>query len=98
MNTYIFQFELPELTTEIADKIPQHREHINQLFLEGRLSSYSVSQSRKFIWSVLVADDEQEALEIVAKFPLHPYFVDTMCHPLLFHNTQPASLPDISLN
>lgn len=98
MSAYIFQFELPQLTNEIAEKIPMHREHINQLFVEGLILSYSVSQSRNFIWCVLVAEDEQEAMEIVAKFPLHPYFTDIMCHPLLFHNTQPATLPDISLN
>ncbi len=98
MSAYIFQMELPALTDEIAARIPVHREHINKLFIEGRLISYSVSQSRNFIWCVLNAEDEQEALEVIAKFPLHPYFTDIECHPLLFHNTQPAALPDISLN
>jgi hypothetical protein len=98
MSAYIFQMELPELTDEIAAKIPMHRDYVNKLFVEGRLISYSVSQSRNFIWCVLAAADEQEALEVISKFPLHPYFTDIMCHPLLFHNTQPASLPDISLN
>jgi hypothetical protein len=37
-------------------------------------------------------------MEIVAKFPLYKFFTDVACHPLLFHNTLPASLPDISLN
>ena len=98
MSSYIFQFELPPITSEIAEKVPMHREHINQLFIDGKILSYSVSQARNFVWCVLEAENEQEALEVVAKFPLHPYFTDIMCHPLLFHNTQPASLPDISLN
>lgn len=98
MSVYMFQLELPEFTNEVIAKIPMHREHINKLFLEKRLLSYSLSQTRKFIWCVLVAENEQEALEIAAKFPLYPYFTDIMCHPLLFHNTQPSSLPEISLN
>jgi hypothetical protein len=98
MSVYMFHLELPELTNEIVAKIPMHREHVNKLFMEKRLLSYSVSQTRKFIWCALVAEDEQEALEIASQFPLYPFFTDIMCHPLLFHNTQPSSLPDISLN
>jgi len=99
MLAYMFHFELPSsLTEEIVAVIPGHREHINQLFIKGKLLSYSVSSLRTAIWAVIVARDEQEAMEIVAGFPLHPYFVDVMCHPLLFHNTMPTALPDISLN
>lgn len=98
MSEYMFQLELPELTYEIAAKVPMHREHINKLFVDKVLLSYGVSQTRKFIWCVVTATDEQEALEIASQFPLYPYFTDIMCHPLLFHNTQPSSLPDISLN
>jgi hypothetical protein len=99
MVAYMFQFELPStFTDEIAATIPQQRAHINRLFLEGRLLSYSVSQLRTALWCVIAAENEQEAMEVVAGFPLHPYFTDVMCHPLLFHNTVPTSLPDISLN
>ena len=45
-----------------------------------------------------MAEDEQTAMELVASFPLHPYFTDTLCQPLMFHNTIASSLPDISLN
>ena len=98
MGSYMFQLELPPITNEIADCIPAHRDHINQLFVNGKLLSYSVSVKRNFVWCVVVAADEQEAMEVVAAFPLHPFFTDIMCHQLLFHNTQPASLPNISLN
>jgi len=99
MAAYMFQFELSTpFTEEMAAVIPRQRELVNQLFVEGRLLAYSVSQLRTAIWCVMSAESEQEALEVVATFPLHPYFTDVMCHPLLFHNTVPASLPDISLN
>ena len=98
MAAYLFQFELPEFTQEITAVIPKHREHINKLFAEGRILSYSVSIHRNLIWCVINAEDEQEAMEMVLAFPLYPQFTDVVCHPLLFHNTIPTAIPGISLN
>ena len=99
MVAYMFQFELPAaFSEELMAAIPAQRAHVNELFISGRLLTYSVSQLRTALWCVIAAEDEQDAMEVVAGFPIHPYFTDVMCHPLLFHNTVPQSLPDISLN
>src|SRR5688572_9404946 len=99
MTAYMFQFELPATYSEEMNAlIPLQRSHVEQLFLEGRLLSYSVSQLRSAAWCVVAAENEQAAMELVAGFPMHPYFTDTMCHPLLFHNTIPATLPEFSRN
>ena len=98
MSAYLFHIELPDFTEEMSNILPVHRAHINQLFSEGRLLSYSVSVNRHMLWCVVNAEDEQEAMDIVAKFPMHKHFHDISCHPLLFHNVLPASLPNISLN
>lgn len=99
MTSYMFQFELPsEYSPEMAAIIPRHREHINRLFLKGSIISYSISQLKTSLWCIVVADSEQEAMEIVACFPLHPYFLDVLCNPLMLHNTVPNVLPEISLN
>ena len=98
MTAYMFQFELPPLTEEMAAAVPGQRAHIARLFSEGRLLTYSLSQLRTALWCVVTAEDEQDAMEVVAGFPFHPFFTDVMCHPLLFHNTVSSSLPDISLN
>jgi hypothetical protein len=98
MASFLFQFELTEFTDDVAAIIPLHREHINKLFSDGRISSYSVSVQRNMIWCVINADDEQEAMEMAIDFPLYPFFTDVSCHPLLFHNVLPAALPGISLN
>lgn len=99
MTSFMFACELPsEFTPEMALLLPQHREHINRLFLKGTVVSYSVSKHRNAIWCVVTANDEQEALELVAGFPLHPYFTEVLCHPLMFHNAIPHVLPEISLN
>lgn len=98
MSAFLFQIELPEITDQIALLIPEHRQIINKLFSEGRILSYSVSSGRDHIWCVVNAEEEKEAMEIVASFPLRRFFVDVLCHPLLFHNTLPATMPGISLN
>jgi hypothetical protein len=98
MASYLFQLELAEFSEEIAAIVPYHREHINKLFAEGRMLSYSVSVQRNMLWCVVNAEDEQEAMEMVLAFPLYAHFTDVSCHPLLFHNTLPVSLPGISLN
>ena len=98
MAAYLFHLELPPFTDDLAAVVPVHRAHINNLFSEGRILSYSVSAHRNIIWCVINAEDEQEAMEMVLNFPLYQYFTEVTCHPLLFHNTLPASLPGISLN
>jgi len=95
---FFFKLDLPEINDSIAATIPVHRLHINKLFAEGRILSYSVSMSRSNIWCVINAEDEQEAMELVLSFPLYHHFTDVVCHPLLFHNTLPASTPGMSLN
>ncbi len=98
MGAYLFQFELAEFSNDVARMIPAHRAHVNKLFTEGRILSYSVSANRSLIWCVVNAEDEPEAMEIALSFPLYRFYTDIQCHPLLFHNTLHAALPGISLN
>jgi len=98
MAAFMFHLELAAFTDEVAAIIPQHREQINRLVSEGRILSYSVSTHRNMIWCVINAEDEQEAMEMVLALPLYKFFTEVSCHPLLFHNVLPASIPGISLN
>lgn len=98
MSAYLFQIELPPLTEDITSTIPEHRKYINKLFAEGRILSYSLSINRDHIWCVINAEDEKEAMELVAEFPLRKHFLDVLCHHLLFHNSLPVAMPGISLN
>lgn len=98
MPSFLFQIELPPMHEQILVLIPVHREHINRLFAEGKLSSYSVSVQRDHIWCVVNAEEEKEAMEIVSGFPLQKFFADVSCHQLLFHSIAPSALPEISLN
>jgi len=98
MPSYLFQLELPLMTDEMMNVIPRQREYINNLFSEGKMFSYSVSNHSNMIWCVVDCDNESAAMEMIYRLPLYPYFTDIACHPLLFHNTQAAPLPGLSLN
>lgn len=98
MAAYLFQLELSEFNEDVAAIIPLHRAHVNKLFSEGTMLSYSVSIHRNMIWCVVNAEDEPQAMEMILALPLYPYFSEVTCHELLFHNTLPATLPGMSLN
>ncbi|MGN6568939.1 MAG: hypothetical protein ACTHJ0_13345 [Flavipsychrobacter sp.] len=98
MPSFLFQMELPPMTEEMLSVIPRHREYINTLFSDGKMFSYSVSSYSNMIWCVVECDTEQMAMDMILKMPLYQYFSDINCHPLLFHNTQAAALPGLSLN
>ena len=98
MPAYLFEIELPTFSDELMAPVPVHRQYIDKLFAEGKILSYSVSLKRDMIWCVVNAEEEQHAMESVITFPLYKFFVDVTCHPLLFHNILPATLPGIVLN
>jgi len=98
MAAFLFQLELPGLSEEIVRIIPAHRAHINKLFAQGSILSYSVNMARTVIWCVINSDEESAAMEMILEFPLYPFFTEILCHPLLFHNTLPVTLPGIFLN
>jgi hypothetical protein len=98
MSAYLLHLELQPFDEEMSLRIPEHRDYVNKLFLEGKILSYSVAAQRSMIWCVVSAENEQEAMGIAVGFPLYPHCVDVACHSLLLYNSQPAALPDISLN
>lgn len=98
MAAFMFELGLPVFTKKVMSLIPGHRQHINKLFSEGKILSYSVSLSRDKVWCVANAEDEIDATELISTFPLFDSFTEISCSELLFHNTVPASMPGIVLN
>jgi muconolactone delta-isomerase len=100
MPEYLFHLELP--VTDDAQKkkevAGEQEEHINQLFVQGKMRSYSVDATETMIWCVLEAASEQEAMDLVSKFPIYPLCTDVVHHTLHVNHNQAYILPDISLN
>lgn len=90
-------FELPdEMTEEFVALIPQQRYVINNLLLEGKIRSYSLSADRLHLWAVLIAESEFEVMEILTQMPLIDYMTPTVTE-LMFHNSAERVL-QFSLN
>ncbi len=99
MPAYLFQLELPQGNHQITEEvIAAQEEHINHLFVEGKMRSYSIAANSIMIWCVVEVGSEQEAMDIVSKFPIYPHCTDVTHHTLQVNHNQPYILPDISLN
>lgn len=98
MPAYLFQLELPQGDLVEKEVLAAQKEHINQLFLDGKIRSYSVAINNATIWCVMEAEEEQGAMDLVLRFPIYPLCTDVTNHALQIHHTQPYILPDISLN
>jgi muconolactone delta-isomerase len=82
---------------EFMRLIPSQRTVVNDLMFEGKITNYCVSMDRSKLWMVVVAKDEEEVMEFLAKFPLIK-FMDCEIQPLLFSNSAQQTFSHISLN
>ncbi|XZF13972.1 hypothetical protein ACTHGU_19510 [Chitinophagaceae bacterium MMS25-I14] len=98
MASYFFQLSLSENAIVTKEIVEENNKHVEELFADGRMISYSIAANRNFVWCIINAEDEMEAMGLIADFPSFSLFADIQCHLLLYHQQVPASLPDISMN
>ncbi|MCC6551064.1 MAG: hypothetical protein IT279_13450 [Ignavibacteriaceae bacterium] len=90
--------DLPEnITEEFMTLIPQQREQVNRLMLEGKINSYTLSMDRTKLWIILSAKSDNDVFRLLATFPMRR-FMDAKIVELAFHNTISTAFPQISLN
>ncbi|MEZ5013075.1 MAG: muconolactone Delta-isomerase family protein [Chitinophagales bacterium] len=77
--------------------IPSQRAIVNDLMFEGKITSYCVNMDRSKLWMTMVAKDEDEIMQMLARFPLIE-FMDCTIEELLFYNSSYKSFSHISLN
>ena len=98
MAQYMIEVSLPtEPDTEFFAMIPQQQAHIIKLLEQGVIMGYSLSLDRSKLWIAMNAQNERDAAEILAAFPMFKYFEPTI-YPLMFHNTSLMSLIKVSMN
>jgi hypothetical protein len=99
MSAFFFQLSLPQYVEMPQGVINEQRAWIDQLAANGRLQFYSVSALKDFIWCVINAEDEPEAMGLIADFPMFSFFTNVQCHLLLYYHPFTTSAPDnISMN
>ena len=96
-RAFMIEFDLPEtFNEEFLALIPRQRDMINQMLMDGKIKSYSLSMDRAKLWTVVAANSEFEAMEIIAQLPLTDYMTP-MIHELMFYNASEVML-QFSLN
>ncbi len=84
------------LGNELQQVIPQQRKRVKALFNSGKILSYTLNETRKKLWMVVLADSESELIAILDSLPIIKY-VDYDYTRLLFHEAVHL-LPSVSLN
>jgi muconolactone delta-isomerase len=98
MNPYMIIIKLPtELTEEFVLLIPKQRAHIDKLMDEGKILQYSLAADRTYLWVTVIADSEQQVMELLATFPLIG-FMKPVITELAFHNSVSNELPKLIMN
>ncbi|MBX7242643.1 MAG: hypothetical protein K1X92_12950 [Bacteroidia bacterium] len=97
MKQYMIEIKLAQMTEEFYNLIPKQRRMVNQLFEEGTILSYTLTDDFELLWIVIMAENEKEVVRIIEKFPLIEYMSYNI-HTLVFHNMVSNRLPSISLN
>lgn len=89
---------LPSIFTQgFMSLIPAQRAMINRLIQEGTIRCYSLAMDRSQLWVVLIAENRDEAEELLDSFPIMDHCSYTL-HELMFHDMVTQELPRISLN
>lgn len=77
--------------------VSQQRAYIDEMIMDGKVTSYAISIDRTKLWAVIVAQSESDAVDIIANFPIIDYMQFEL-HELLFHDSSQDLVSHISLN
>jgi hypothetical protein len=98
MKQYMVDFTLPaNLNDEFVAQIPEQRAKVNQLFLQGKLVSYSLALENGKLWAIFRADTEADLLDLVMQLPLTQK-MRLRYHELTFYNAAHSFVPAFSVN
>lgn len=98
MAEFLLNSELLEArSADFMQLIPMHRAYIDDMIMEGKITSYAVSMDRTRLWAVIVAETEADAINIISRFPIIDH-MEFEIFELLFHNAAHDLVSHISLN
>lgn len=97
MNVFFVESKIPEMNQEMLALIPSHRRYVEELFSNGVLKMYAVSEDRTRWWCAIKASDEMEVMDILSQMPIID-FLKPEIHSLMFFDEAVSELPGYSLN
>lgn len=98
MKHFMVDIGLPDtLTPEFVSLIPRQRARINELLHQGIVTNYALALDRSRLWTIMVAENEQEIMETLSTFPLVKFMqIDIL--ELAFYEKGVPVIPEVLLN
>jgi hypothetical protein len=90
-------FMNPELDEHFWELLPEHRSIINQLMLDGKILTYSISTDRSKGWITVNAESVKDVRTMIKGFPIIDYITFEIDELFIFDNTS-TGLPQFVLN
>jgi hypothetical protein len=87
----------PNLDEQFWELLPEHRSIINQLMLDGKIITYSISTDRSKGWMTISAESQKDVRSIIKTFPIIDYLTFDIHELFIFDNTS-TGLPQFILN
>lgn len=98
LKPYFIEIDLPSIKDErFMEKIPEHRQCVQEWITKGMIRSYNVSLAKDKLWIVMYGTDFNKVADAIARMPLAEYFT-TRITELLFTENNTHHLPEFSLN
>ena len=86
-----------EFTGAYVALIPKQRAMIVKLLSKGKLSSFSLNNTRTTAWMVANSKNLTSLERVLERFPMHEFFTYEISE-LILHDTEWAGLPKMVLN
>jgi muconolactone delta-isomerase len=93
----MIEFKVPPITKSLSRMIPIQQMKVDDLMSTGRIVSYALSADRKKLWTVVDAETEFEAMDIIAELPMTVH-MKAEVQSLMFHNNAQHVMPTFSAN
>lgn len=98
MQKFMLEISLPkELGPDFFALIPSHREYVDELLSEGKVSLYAINMDRTKGWMIVSAEDEAAARGLLLKSPIAAY-LRIRAEELFIYDAENLRLPKVSLN
>jgi hypothetical protein len=98
MNHYFVIIDLLDVETDgFLALIPRQRKYVDALMGEGKIVHYALAADRSKLWTTILAESEEKALDTVRAFPLVGFMRFEM-RELAFHLQGGRNLMHVSQN
>lgn len=98
-KTYMVEFRIPQpIDEDFARQITHQQKNVHELMLEGKIITYTLSEDKKKLWSVMSGDERSDIHNIIHRLPLSRW-MKIKINELTFHGEARSwNLPVMSMN